>query len=213
MSVGWRGKQWDHARLVLGDKIDDYATAGDFVTPGSYTLIGAMARQNKGKGRVISTGTGGAQAMLGAADTVSIMDNPLAESWYLASRLAVMISPSATVFIDPIKLNGVASGVVGIRLEGSVSQTKFKIYTFTSLPVVANFAASVGTEIQLGVDYDFGLAYDAPAGRLTAYLNQQLQATLTDVSQLATTVANVQHFQLLQTGVAECDDLFYAFKR
>jgi hypothetical protein len=213
-SVGWAAKQFAHAQSILGNQIDDYATALDFISPGGYTLIGAMARQNKGKGRVISTGAGNAQAVLGAADTVSILDNPLTEAWYISGKIAVAISPSATAFIDIVKLNGVSTGTVGLRLDGSVSQTKFKIYTINGgAAVTANFAASVGVEIQLGVDFTGALAYDPQVGQLTAYIDQVLQATLTNLSQMPSTIANVQHFQFNQTGVAECDDLFIAFKR
>lgn len=213
-AVGWVSKQWAHAQSVLGAKINDYASALDLISPGAYTLSGAMARQNKGKGRLTSTGVGNSYAILGAGLATSIIDNPLTESWYISCKGCVALSPSATAFIYAICLNGVSgAGIEGIALNGSISQTKFTILTDNGGPLRVNFAASVGSEIQLAVDYDFACAFDAQAGKMTGYLNQGLQATQTNLTQISPAIANIISFQLNQTGVFEVDDMFFAFKR
>lgn len=209
---GWASAQYSHAQTILGSKIDDYATALDFISPGGYTLSG-MARMNKGKGRVTSSGVGQAFANIGAGTGVSIIDNPLTESWYIACRGCVALTPGATTLMYVAAVNGTASGVTALFLDGSVSTTKFKIMTNNGALLVVNFAATIGVDILLGVDYDFALAYDAQAQVLTAYLNQGLQATQANVSQVAATAASILHYQQNQTGVFEVDDLFFAFKR
>lgn len=209
--VGWNGKQWLHAQSRLGNLIDDYAWT-DFINPGEYTLNGQV-RMNKGKGRVTSSGAGNAFASLGAGVGVSVLDNPLTESWYISCHGCVALSPSATAFIYAIAINGVAAGLDGIVLSGAVSQTKFNVWTQNGGTVNTAFAASVGSEIQLAVDYDFALEFNAQLGQLTAFLDQGQQAVQTNLTQISPTVANILNFQLNQTGVFECDSMFFAFKR